>query len=107
MEIRVLSKKDWETMKPYVHISSYGTEATFFYSPEDIIKADKVVTLNGFPLRRVGGRIYKSIEERLAVNNQVVKLPNGMYAVASKTLLQRAGLSIGMTKGTTKLPEGL
>lgn len=106
MEVRVLDRKDWEKIKPFVHISGYGTGATFFHSVEDILKADKVVTLNGSPLRK-GGRVYKSVEERLATNNQVVKLPNGMFAVASKTLLQRAGLSISMTRGTTELPEGL
>ena len=107
MEIRIINKTDWEMIKPYVHISSYGTEATFFSSPEEILKANKIVTLNGSPLRQIGGKIYKSIEERLTTNNQVVKLPNGMYAVASKTLLTRAGLSTSMTKGSTKMPEGL
>jgi hypothetical protein len=97
-EIRIINNKEWEMIKPYVYISpSYGKEATFFSSPEGILKANKIVTLNGSSLRQIGGKIYKSIEERLTINNQVVKLPDGTYAVASKTFLKRAGLNIGIT----------
>lgn len=95
IRVIMISKKDWEMIQPYVHISGYGKEATFFSSPEEILKANKIVTLNGSPLRQTGGKIYKSIEERLTTNNQIVKLPDGMYAVASKTLLTRAGIIIG------------
>ena len=91
-----LNDDQWNAIKSGYRNTSYGENYQFFDSPEDIVKAPKVITLNGSPLRTTGGRIQSSIEERLGKGNMVVKVPSGKmsgkYAIVSKTLMTKAGL---------------
>ncbi len=104
MNVKEITVEQWEQIKPHVVISSYGQKATFYDSIEAINQSPKVVTLNGSPLRAVGNRVKTAIEDR--TNNIVLKLPNGQFAVASKTLLMKSGFNL--QSGTSQnMPEGL
>lgn len=108
METKELTESEWESLKPYVVVSSYGVSAEFFNTPEDILTAAKIVTLNGSPIKTIGGKIQSDVESRLTKNNTVVKIPNtsknfaGKYAVMSLTLAKKAGIGV-----SGKIPEGL
>ncbi len=104
MNVKEISQEQWEQIKPHVVISSYGNRATFYDSVEAINQSQKVVTLNGSPLRAMAGRVKTPIESR--TNNIILKLPNGQYAVASKTLLIKSGFNL-MAGSTQSMPEGL
>lgn len=101
-EITELTQEEWEQIKPKVVISSYGNSATFFNDIEDMQKASKIVTLNGSPIRQTTKK-GSSMYERALPN--IVKLPNGQYAVMSDTLRKVVGFE-GKTN-TQTLPEGL
>ncbi len=104
MNVKEITVDEWEQIKPHVVISSYGNKATFYDSVEAINQSQKVVTLNGSPLRALKGRIKTAIENR--TNNIILKLPNGSYAVASKTLLIKSGFNL-QAGSSQSMPEGL
>ncbi len=98
----VLTVEQWNTIKPKVIISSYGNAAEFFPTIESMKKASKIVTLNGSPIHATS-RKGTSMFERAKPN--VVKLPNGQYAVLSDTLKKDCGF-MGMSRAA-QLPDGL
>ncbi len=83
LEVVKLTKVQWTKIKPYVIISSYGTDKTIFKSIDDILTANKVVTLNG---KAMWGKrsATRSIAERIADYHSIFELPDGTFAVASQ-----------------------
>ena len=84
IQVVELKEEQWAQIEPDVIISSYGTEKTIFESIEEIITADKVVTLNGRPMWKKGSSRY-SIAERIEQYHRIFKLPDGKFAVSSQT----------------------
>ncbi|MFZ3058291.1 MAG: hypothetical protein WA102_01015 [Candidatus Methanoperedens sp.] len=84
IQIVKLNEEQWAQIKPEVIISIYGTEKTIFKSIEEIITADKVVTLNGRPMWKEDSA-KNSIAERIELYHIIFELPDGKFAVSSQT----------------------
>lgn len=88
IQVVKLYEKQWAQIEPEVIISSYGPEKTIFESIKEIITADKVVTLNGRPMWKKDSAT-NSIAERIELYHMIFELPNGKFAVASQTFIQK------------------
>jgi len=82
-----LNEEQWAQIKSDVNISSYGPKETFFDSIEEIITADKVVTLNGRPMWKEESAV-NPLERRIELYHKIFELPNGKFAVSSQTFNQ-------------------
>ena len=88
IQVVELKEEQWAQIEPDVIISSYGPERTIFESIEEIITADKVVTLNGRPMWKKDSAT-NSIAERIELYHMIFELPDGKFAVASQTFNQK------------------
>lgn len=82
-----LNDEQWVKIEPYVEISEYGPSKTYFKNIEDIINADKLVTLNGKAMWKKSST-NKSIAERIKLYHKIFELPDGTFAVSSQTFNQ-------------------
>lgn len=86
-----LNEEQWLQISPHVIISSYGTEKTIFNSIDEIITADKVVTLNGRPMWKKDSAT-NSIAERIELYHIIFELPKGKFAVSSQVFNQELNI---------------
>ena len=84
IQVVKLKNEQWAQIKPDVSISRYGTEKTIFESIEEIINADKIVTLNGSSMWKQSST-NKPIAKRIEELHKIFELPDGKFAVSSQT----------------------
>jgi hypothetical protein len=81
-----LNEEQWNEIDSHKTISiNYGEDGTFFNSIEEILSANKVVTLNGFPIKDTKNTTAEKIER----DHSIFELPNGKYVVSSKTFNEK------------------
>ena len=94
MKVRELTKEEYNKIKPFIRETSYGLQNhSIFRTYEDAFNCKKPISLNGSS--------YKDSKSKKTTHiKDIVRFPDGRFALASKQFCINAGIAYGSVRST-------